>query len=100
MLSIVVEAVGSIIGSIAAAALFCMLCWNCFKIVRHPEWGTPLVLVIVAITCSATVLRSEILAMAFMFSAIAAAICWSEGRAWRGQRPVGDGKADKLVFRK
>ena len=87
MLRIVLEAVGGITGSVALAALLCWLCWNCFKIIRHPEWGTPVALMIIAAACGAAVLRSEFLSLAFIFSALAAAICWSEGHAWRKRRP-------------
>lgn len=86
MLSIILEAVGGIIGSIVAATLLCWLCYNGFKIVRHPEWGTPVILMIIAIACGAVVLRSEFLSLAFIFSAAASTICWSEGRRWRSRQ--------------
>jgi len=83
ILSIVGEAAGTIIGSVAAAAVLCWLCWALFKLVHHPEWGAPTLLIMITLTCGRTVLHSEFLSMTFIFSALAAALAWPEGRAWR-----------------
>jgi hypothetical protein len=86
ILSIVGEAAGTIIGSLAAAAILCWLCWALFKLVHHPEWGAPTLLTMIALNCGSSVLHSEFLSMTFIFSALAAALAWPEGRAWRADR--------------
>ena len=44
MVMLIGKAIVLTISSVAAAALFCWLCWSAFKLVRHPELGVPLCL--------------------------------------------------------
>jgi hypothetical protein len=86
MLRIIIESIGLIVGSIAAAVALCWVFWTLFKLVRHPEWGPPLVLFILVLAFGGSLRNSEFLRMALMFAVITAALFWVEGRAWRARR--------------
>ena len=78
-----IEAVGSTVGSVAAAGLLCWLLWNLFRIVRHPEWASLAVLTLLALALFGKLPRSEFLTMVTMFTLVAAVPIWLAGRAWR-----------------
>jgi 4-amino-4-deoxy-L-arabinose transferase-like glycosyltransferase len=83
MILTVGESIGLIIGSLAAAVLLCFVVWRLFKLMRHPEWGPPLLLVLVALAVAGKLPHSEFLDMVIVFAALAAIPLWFEGRAWR-----------------
>jgi hypothetical protein len=83
VLQIIAEALGLIIGSLAAAALFCWLLWNAFKPVRHPELGVPLGLTVSLIVWSDGFAGSPFLRLAGVYAALLAVALWPAGLAWR-----------------
>ncbi|MDE8654699.1 hypothetical protein [Novosphingobium album (ex Liu et al. 2023)] len=83
LFSIIAQALGLVVGSILAAALFCWLCWNGLKLARHPEWGVPLGVTVLLLTCRGTIAASEFLSMTLVIVVLAAAVMWPVGRAWR-----------------
>lgn len=83
MLRMLFECVGLIAASLVAAVLLCWLAWTAFKLIRHPEWGPPAVLVLIVFAFGDSIRTSEFLRMLLLFTALAAALLWAEGRAWR-----------------
>jgi hypothetical protein len=83
VLQVIGEAVGLVVGSLAAATLFCWLCWNAFKVVRHPELGVPLCLAVVLAVCRNGLAGSPLLRLAWSYAALAAVVLWPLGLAWR-----------------
>lgn len=79
----IAEAVGSCLGSLTAGILSCWLLWAVFKLVRHPEWGPPLVAAPVVLALAGQLPKSEFLDMTLVFAAVAAIPFWSAGREWR-----------------
>ena len=41
----IVESIGLIVGSVAAAIPLCWSLWRAFRLIRHPAWGPPIVVV-------------------------------------------------------
>jgi hypothetical protein len=88
VLQVIGEAVGRVFGSLIAAALFCWLCWNAFKVVRHPELGVPLCLAVVLAIWSNGLAGSPLLRLAWSYAALAAVVLWPLGLAWRRRNRV------------
>ena len=80
---LVAEAIGSVLGSVAGAALLCWLFWEAFRAVRHPEWTAAAVLVLLALALTGKLPKSGFLNMVMMFALTAAILLWVAGRAWR-----------------
>jgi hypothetical protein len=98
ILLVIVESVGLVVGSIVAAILLCSLLWTVFKLVHHPAWGPPIVVVPVILWAANLLPRSEFLRMTMVFAMVAAVPFWVEGRAWRtawtaARRPDGGSPA-------
>jgi hypothetical protein len=83
VLQVIGEAVGLVVGSLVAATLFCWLCWNAFKVVRHPELGVPLCLAVVLAVSGNGFAGSPLLRLAWSYAALAAVVLWPLGLAWR-----------------
>ncbi|MGN6817825.1 MAG: hypothetical protein ACTHJR_04055 [Sphingomonas sp.] len=83
ILSVIVESLGLIIGSVVAAILICWFLWSAFRLIRHPAWGPPIVVVPVILWAANMLPRSEFLRMTLVFALLAAIPFWVEGRAWR-----------------
>ncbi|GAA0333958.1 hypothetical protein GCM10009087_50260 [Sphingomonas oligophenolica] len=79
----IAEPIGLCLGSLVAGILSCWLLWAAFKLVRHPEWGPPLVAVPAALALAGRLPSSEFLDMTLVFAAVAAIPFWSAGREWR-----------------
>jgi len=84
MLSLIVQAIGAVIGGFLAAAIVCWLFWTGFKLLRHPEWGPLVVLVGGLAILHDSIGASPFLQVAALFSALFAGGCW-----WRYRRDVG-----------
>jgi hypothetical protein len=80
------ESIGLILGSMAAGMLCCWLLWSGFRLVNHPEWGPPLILIPAALALAGQLPRSEFLAMALIFASLAIIPFYREGLAWRAHR--------------
>ena len=83
VLLVIVESIGLIVGSVAAAILLCWFLWRAFRLVRHPAWGPPIVVVPVILWAANMLPRSDFLRMTLVFALLAAIPFWIEGRAWR-----------------
>ena len=83
ILLVIVESIGLIVGSVAAAILLCWLLWHAFRLIRHPAWGPPIVVVPVILWAANMLPRSDFLRMTLVFALLAAIPVWVEGRAWR-----------------
>ncbi|WP_066824335.1 hypothetical protein [Sphingomonas mali] len=83
ILLVIVESIGLVVGSIAAAILLCWLLWSAFRLIRHPAWGPPIVILPVILWAANMLPRSEFLRMTLVFALLAAIPFWIEGRAWR-----------------
>jgi hypothetical protein len=87
VLQILGEAFGIIVGSLLAATCLSWSCWNLFKLVRHPELGVPLILVVVLWVFGGSIVASEFLRMTLLFSIMAAVLLWFVGIEWRRSHP-------------
>lgn len=87
LILMVVEAIGLIIGSLAAAVFLCWCLWYAFRLVLHPEWGTSIVLMLLLLAFPGDLPKSQFLDMTLTFAAVAAMPLWFAGRAWRKERP-------------
>jgi hypothetical protein len=85
VLQVISEALGLVLGSLVAAALFCWLCWSAFKAIRHPELGVPLGLILVPVVWSSGFAGSPLLRLAWGYAALATIVLWPLGLAWRRQ---------------
>ena len=83
ILLIIVESVGSVVGSVTAAILLCWLLWTIFRLGHHPAWGPPIIVIPVALWALGRLPSSEFLHMTLAFALLAAIPFWAEGRAWR-----------------
>jgi hypothetical protein len=83
ILLVIVESIGLIVGSVAAAILLCWFLWRTFRLIRHPAWGPPIVVVPVILWAANMLPRSDFLRMTLVFALLAAIPFWIEGRAWR-----------------
>jgi hypothetical protein len=59
------------------------LLWSAFRLIRHPAWGPPIVIVPVILWAANMLPRSEFLRMTLVFALLVAIPFWVEGRAWR-----------------
>ena len=83
ILLVIAESIALIVGSVAAAILLCWLLWHAFRLIRHPAWGPPIVVVPVIFWAANMLPRSDFLRMTLLFALLAAIPFWVEGRAWR-----------------
>lgn len=83
MLSIIAQALGMVLGTLLAAALFCWFCWHGLKLVGHPEWGVPFGLLLLLVVCRGDIASSEFLRMTLVIVVLAAAVMWPIGLSWR-----------------
>jgi hypothetical protein len=79
------EAIGLVVGSLAAAFLLCWSLWYAFRLVLHPEWAVSAVLVLLVPILAGVLPKSPFVDMTLAFALVAAAPLWFAGRAWRGQ---------------
>ena len=86
LILIAAGAIGLIVGSLAAAALFCWLLWYVFRLALHPEWGAPAILILLVLGLVGKLPKSQFLDMTLTFAVVAAVPLWFAGRAWRRQR--------------
>lgn len=80
---VIVDSIGLIVGSVAAAILLCWSLWSAFRLVGHPAWGPPIVVIPVILWAANLLPHSEFLRMTLLFAPLAAIPFWVEGRAWR-----------------
>jgi len=83
ILLVIMESLGLIIGSIVAAILLCWSLWSAFRLVRHPAWGPPIVIVPAVLWAADMLPPSDFLRLTLVFALLAAIPFWVEGRAWR-----------------
>lgn len=80
MLSDLMEALGLVLGSFAAAAASVTMVWIAFGRTHHPEWSAPALLIALSLAIAMRLVRGELLSMAAILLTIAAPILWMEGR--------------------
>lgn len=85
MLNDLMQALGLVLGSFAVTIGLAAAAWTGFDRARHPEWGAPAILLVLALTVAMRLIRGEFLSMAAVLLALAAPIIWAEGRR-RGRR--------------
>lgn len=83
MLLVIAESIGLIVGSAAAAILLCWSLWSLFRLIGHPAWGPPLVIVPIILWGADLLPSSDFLRLTLLFALLAAIPFWVEGRAWR-----------------
>lgn len=83
LILMVVEAIGLIVGSLAAAVLLCWFLWYSFRLVMHPEWGVSMVLMLLLLALAGELPKSQFLDITLTFVVVAAVPLWFAGRAWR-----------------
>ncbi|GHH25102.1 hypothetical protein GCM10008023_38050 [Sphingomonas glacialis] len=83
LILMVVEAIGLVIGSLTATVLLCWFLWCAFRLVRHPEWGASVILILLLLAFAGELPKSQFLNMTLMFAVLAAVPLWFAGRAWR-----------------
>lgn len=83
ILLVMVGSVGFIVGSVAAAILLCWLLWKAFRLIGHPAWGPPIVVVPIILWAFDVLPPSAFLRMTLVFALVVAIPFWAEGRAWR-----------------
>jgi hypothetical protein len=79
----IARSVGSIFASAMAGMLLCLALWYAFRLIRHPEWGPPLIIVPIALAFADGLPDSEFLRRSLVFAAILAGPFWIAGLAWR-----------------
>ena len=89
LILMVVEAIGLVVGSLAAAVLLCWFLWYAFRLVLHPEWAVSVVLMLLLLAFAGELPKSQFLDMTLTFAVVAAVPLWFAGRAWRKQRSAG-----------
>ncbi|NIJ19812.1 energy-converting hydrogenase Eha subunit B [Sphingomonas naasensis] len=78
MAGAILESVGLILGSLAAALLLCGLLWWSFRLIGHPGWAGPFTLLLIPL---AFVLPGmPFVDMAVIFTLLFAIPLWIEGR--------------------
>jgi hypothetical protein len=85
VLQVMGDALGLVLGSLVAAALFCWLCWSAFKLVHHPELGVPFCLALAVWAGGSIFAASPFLRLAGVYAALVAVALWPLGIAWRRQ---------------
>lgn len=98
---IILDSIGLILGSMVAGFFCCWLLWSGFRLVNHPEWGPPFVLVPAALALAGRLPNSEFLVMTVIFASLAVVPFCREGLAWRARRldPGRDGPAGQSEAR-
>ena len=83
LILVVVEAIGLVVGSLAAAVLLCWPLWYALRLVLHPEWGVSVVLILLLLAFAGELPKSQFLDMTLALAVVAAVPLWFAGRAWR-----------------
>lgn len=87
ILSIAFEAIAGVLGGLVVAAALTWLGWTAFKVVRHPEWGPPAVIILLVTILGGALRSNEFMRTVLLFSVIAGIIVWFEGSGWRSRHP-------------
>lgn len=80
MLNDLMEAIGLVLGSFAAAAALVAVVWIAFRRTHHAEWSALAILVALVLAVAMRLVRGELLSMAAILLAIAIPFLWMEGR--------------------
>lgn len=83
MVLAIVRSVGLILASAATGIFVCLVLWHAFKLLRHPEWGPPLILFPITLALAGQLPDSEFLRRSLVFAAVFACPFWLAGLAWR-----------------
>jgi hypothetical protein len=86
MALIMLGSVGLMLGSIAAGILSCWLLWSAFKLLGHPEWGPPIILLPAILALTGQLPANEFLVLTMIFASLAIMPFCAEGLAWRARR--------------
>lgn len=83
VLQMIGEGLGVMFGSMAVAAVFCWMCWSAFKLLHHPELGSPVGLAALLLLGGDALAHSSFLRLSAVFAGVLAITLWFVGRAWR-----------------
>jgi hypothetical protein len=86
MVLIIAQSIGSTLASAAAGILLCWSLWLVFRLVRHPHWGPPLILVPFACALAGLLPDSEFLRRTLIFAVASVGPFWVAGLIWRANR--------------
>lgn len=93
MVVLIAQTIGLTLASAVAAILLCAALWLVFRLVGHPAWGPPLVVVPVAFAMAGVLPDSEFLRRMLIVAAAAVGPFCVAGLIWRAkrrERPHGD----------
>lgn len=82
LLQLIGETIALLVASLVGAAILCLVVWNAFKIVRHPELGVPLAAIALILAFHSAFNRSELFRLTLIFAIMAAPLFWIIGRDW------------------
>jgi hypothetical protein len=83
MVLVIAQTIALTLGSAAAGILLCASLWLLFKLIHHPQWGPPLILVPVALAMAGLLPDSEFLRRMLIFAAAAVGPFCVAGLVWR-----------------
>lgn len=86
MRAVIAQTIGLTLASALAGILLCAALWLVFRLVRHPEWGPPLIIVPVALAVAGALPDSEFLHRTLIFAAAAVGPFYIAGLIWRANR--------------
>jgi hypothetical protein len=94
---VIAQTIGLTLASALAGILLCAALWLIFRLVRHPEWGPPLIVVPVALAMAGALPDSEFLHRTLIFAAAAVGPFYIAGLIWRVNRRTAAHRDDAPV---
>lgn len=86
MVVVIAQTIGLTLASALAGVLLCAALWLIFRLVGHPAWGPPLVVVPVVLAMAGALPDSEFLHRTLIFAAAAVGPFCIAGLIWRANR--------------
>jgi drug/metabolite transporter superfamily protein YnfA len=86
MVLVIAQTIAFTVATAAAGILLCWSLWLLFRLIRHPAWGSPLVLIPLALAMAGKLPESEFIRRMLTFAAAAAGPFCIAGLVWRANR--------------